>query len=133
VARPGEQPLPGSVYLAPGGKHLRLTRSHHFEMDDHPKTVYHIPSGDILLESVGQSFGKRAIGVVLTGIGDDGARGLHIMSDAGAFTIAQDEATSVVYGMPKAAVALGGVSQVLPLSDIAPALVRLSRNQERIP
>jgi two-component system chemotaxis response regulator CheB len=133
VARPGERPLPGSVYLAPGGRHLRLTRSHRFEMDGNPSTAYHIPSGDILLESVGQSYGKHAIGAVLTGIGDDGARGLRVMSDAGAFTIAQDEATSAVYGMPKAALALGGVRQILPLSDIAPALVRLSQIKAGIP
>jgi two-component system chemotaxis response regulator CheB len=133
VARPGERPLPGSIYLAPGGRHLRLTRSHRFEIDENPSTAYHIPSGDILLESVGQSYGKRAVGAVLTGIGDDGARGLRVMADAGAFTIAQDEATSAVYGMPKAALALGGVCQVLPLPDIAPALVRLSQIKESIP
>jgi two-component system chemotaxis response regulator CheB len=133
IARPGDQPRPGSVYLAPGGKHLRLNRSHRFELDENPRAVYHIPSGDVFLESIGNNYGKRAIGIVLTGIGDDGARGLKVMSDAGAFTIAQDEATSVVYGMPKAAVALGGVRQVLPLPDIAPALARLSRTKERIP
>jgi two-component system chemotaxis response regulator CheB len=133
VAQPGERPLPGSVYLAPGGKHLRLNRYHRFELDENPSAVYHIPSGDVLLESIGQSYGKRAIGVVLTGIGDDGASGLRFMSDAGAFTLAQDEATSVVYGMPKAALALGGVRQVLSLPDIASALVRLSQNKESIP
>lgn len=133
IAQPGERPQPGSIYLAPGGTHLRLTPNHRFEMNENPANVYHIPSGDVLLESVGQSFGKRSVGIVLTGIGDDGARGLRVMSDAGAFTIAQDETTSVVYGMPKAALALGGVSQVLPLPDIAPALVRLSQNRERIP
>jgi two-component system chemotaxis response regulator CheB len=126
IARHGERPLTGSIFLAPGGKHLRLTRSHHFEVDENPGTAYHIPSGDILLESIGQNYGNRAIGVVLTGIGDDGAHGLRVMSDAGAFTIAQDEATSAVYGMPKAALDFGAVRQVLPLPDIAPALVRLS-------
>ncbi len=133
VARPSERPLPGSVYLAPGGQHLRLTRDRRFEMDENPGTAYHIPSGDVLLESVGHSYGKRAVGVVLTGIGDDGARGLRIMSDAGAFTIAQDEATSAIYGMPKAALDLGGARQVLPLPDIAPALMRLSQIKENIP
>ncbi len=132
LAQPGEQPLPGSVYLAPGGKHLRLAHRR-FELDENPATAYHIPSGDVLLESVGQSYGKRAIGVVLTGIGDDGARGLRVMSDAGAFTIAQDEATSAVYGMPKAALARGAVRQVLPLPDIGPVLVRLSTSTENFP
>ncbi len=131
VAQPGVRPVPGSIYLAPGGKHLRLTRSHRFELDVNPNTAYHIPSGDVLLESVGQSYGNRAIGVVLTGIGDDGARGLRTMCDAGAFTIAQDEATSVVYGMPKAAHALGAARQVLSLPEIGPALVRLTAPQEK--
>jgi two-component system chemotaxis response regulator CheB len=126
LAQPGARPRPGSIYLAPGGKHLRLTRSHRFEVDDDPGTARHVPSGDILLESVAQSYGKHAIGVVLTGIGEDGAHGLRAMYDTGAFTIAQDEATSVVYGMPKAARALGAASQVLPLPDIAPALVHVS-------
>ena len=133
VAQPGERPLPGSIYLAPGGKHLRLTRSQHFEMNEDPSTAYHIPSGDILLESVGQSYGQRAIGIVLTGIGDDGAHGLRIMADAGAFTIAQDEATSAIYGMPKAALELGAVRQVLPLPDIAPTLIRLAEFKQRTP
>ena len=126
LAQHGARPKPGSIYLAPGGKHLRLTRGHRFEVDENPGTARHVPSGDILLESVAQSYGNRAIGVVLTGIGEDGARGLRAMYDTGAFTIAQDEATSVVYGMPKAAHALGAVSQVLSLPDIAPALVHVS-------
>jgi len=133
VAQPGERPLPGSAYLAPGGKHLRLTRSHRFELDEKPSTAYHIPSGDILLESIGNSYGKRAVGVVLTGIGDDGAHGLRVMADAGAFTIAQDEATSAVYGMPKAALALGAARQVLPLPDIASALMRLAHAKGNAP
>lgn len=124
VAQPGERPLPGTAYLAPGGTHLRLTRARRFEMDAQPSTAYHIPSGDVLLESVGHSYGDRAVGVVLTGIGDDGARGLRVMADAGAFTIAQNEATSAVYGMPKAA--LGAARRVLPLPDIAPVLMRLA-------
>jgi two-component system chemotaxis response regulator CheB len=130
LAQSGARPIPGSIYLAPGGKHLRLTRSHRFELDENPGTAYHIPSGDILLESVGQSYGKRAIGVVLTGIGEDGARGLRTMCDMGALTIAQDEATSAVYGMPKAAHALGAVRQILPLPEIAPTLIRLSELQK---
>jgi two-component system chemotaxis response regulator CheB len=126
VAQPDTRPIAGSIYLAPGGKHLRLTHSHHFELDENPSTSYHIPAGDVLLESVGQSYGNRAIGVVLTGIGDDGARGLLTMYNAGAYTIAQDEATSAVYGMPKAAYALDAVRQVLPLPEIAPTLIRLT-------
>lgn len=131
LAQPDVQPVPGSIYLAPGGKHLRLTHNRRFSLDEDAGTAYHVPSGDILLESVGQSYGKRAIGVVLTGIGDDGARGLRTMCDTGAFTVAQDEATSVVYGMPKVAHDLGAVRQVLPLPEIAPALIRLCKIQEK--
>jgi two-component system chemotaxis response regulator CheB len=130
LAQHDARPLPGSIFLAPGGRHLRLTRSHRFELDETPSTAYHIPSGDILLESVGLSYGERATGIVLTGIGDDGARGLRTMYDRGAFTIAQDEATSAVYGMPSTAYALGAVRQVLPLPEIAPTLIRLSGIQE---
>lgn len=133
LAEPGTRPVPGFIYLAPGGKHLRLTGNHHFELDENPSTEYHIPSGNILLESVGSSYGQDAIGIVLTGIGDDGARGLRTMYDAGAFTIAQDEATSAVYGMPKAAHDLGAVHQVLPLGEIAPVLIRLSGIRESSP
>ena len=129
LAHPDARPVPGSIYLAPGGKHLRLTSRHRFEFDENPGTAYHVPSGDVLLESVGHSYGKSAVGVVLTGIGDDGARGLRTMCDMGAFTIAQDEATSAVYGMPKAAYDLGAVRQVLPLPDIAATLIRLSNTQ----
>jgi two-component system chemotaxis response regulator CheB len=133
LAQPNAQPVPGSIYLAPGGKHLRLSCSHRFEFDEDPGTSYHTPSGNVLLESVAQSYGERAIGIVLTGIGDDGARGLRTMYDKGAFTIGQDEATSVVYGMPKAAYALGAVRQVLPLPEIAPTLNHLSGVQEARP
>lgn len=132
IAQPGEHPTAGSVYLAPGGKHLRLTRNHCFDLDEDPGSAYHVPSGDVLLESVAETYGKHAVGVVLTGIGDDGACGLRAMYDAGAFTIAQDEATSAVYGMPKSAYDLGAVRQVLPLPDIASTLIRLSEIKETI-
>lgn len=133
LAQPEARPVPGTIYLAPGGRHLRLTRRHRFELDENLGNAYHVPSGDILLESVGLSYGQDAVGVVLTGIGDDGARGLRTMFDAGAITIAQDEATSAVYGMPKAAYTLGAVRQVLALPDIAPTLIRLSITQKSSP
>ena len=126
VARPGDSPQKGTIYLAPGGKHLRLTRGHRFAIDESTSTTFYVPSGDILLRSVGEAYGNHAIGVILTGIGDDGAQGLKVMMDAGAFTIAQDEATSVVFGMPKAAAAIGAARQVLPLPEIAPVLIRLA-------
>jgi two-component system chemotaxis response regulator CheB len=80
---------------------------------------------------VAQSYGGRAIGVVLTGMGDDGARGLRAMSDVGAFTIAQDEASSVVFGMPREAIALGAAQRILSPTDIAQVLIYLSRKSEQ--
>ena len=126
LAQWGETPLPGRIYFAPGNAHLRLTARLRFDLDSVQGTALHMPSGDILLESVARSYGSQAVGVVLTGMGHDGARGLRAMRDAGAYTIAQDEATSVVYGMPQQAVAVGAARQVLPLQDIAKTLVKLS-------
>jgi two-component system chemotaxis response regulator CheB len=127
IAVPGQHPHPGTVYIAPSGGHLKMNRLHAFELDPVQGATLHMPSGDSLLGSVAASYGARAIGVVLTGMGDDGARGLRAMHDAGAFTIAQDEDTCVVYGMPQEAVKHGGVKQVLPLPEIAPILVKLSQ------
>lgn len=125
----GQSPQEGHIYLAPGGHHLRLDRNLRFTFTTTPKTS-HMPSGDELLDSVAAAYGSQAIGVVLTGMGSDGARGLRRMYDAGAFTIAQDEASSAVYGMPKEAVAFGGVRKVLPLSDIPNALIQLTLGEE---
>jgi two-component system chemotaxis response regulator CheB len=132
LAEPGEYPMPGTIYLAPGKAHLRLSAGRRFELDPEPGEALHMPSGNIFLESVARSYRERAIGVILTGMGDDGANGLLAMHRAGAFTIAQDEASSVVYGMPKAAKTLGAVRQVLPLPGIADALVRLVSAQETL-
>ncbi len=127
VSKPHHQPLPGTVYVAPGGAHLRLTASLRFELTENPSSVPHRPSCDVLLESVARSYGPQAIGIVLTGMGEDGARGLRAMHDVGAFTIAQDEASSVVFGMPREAVARGGARCVLPLSEIPAVLVSTSK------
>ncbi len=112
--RQAQRPQPGNVYVAPGGKHLQLTSEHNFALTDNPANVPHIPSGDVLLESVARSYGSHAVGVVLTGMGADGARGLRHMYDAGAMTIAQDEASCIVFGMPQQAIALGGARLTLP-------------------
>jgi len=127
IAEPGEAPHPGYVYLAPGVTHLRLTPSLRFMMDPNPAHVPHIPSGTVLLSSVAKHYGAHSIGVVLTGMGDDGAQGLLEMCDVGAFTIAQNEASSVVFGMPREAINLGAARQVLPLDGIATQLTYLSR------
>ncbi len=125
-------PRPGHIYVAPGDVHLRLTRGLRFELNRTPDSVPHIPSGDIFLESIAQAYGTQAIGIVLTGMGEDGARGLHAMSGKGALTIAQDEATSVVYGMPGQAVALGAARYILPLSQIAPVLAELMKARNAV-
>lgn len=116
------------VYIAPGGKHLEVRKSRdgfscHL-MDSEPVNR-HKPSVDVLFDSVVDTFGEHAIGIMLTGMGKDGAEGLAKLRSSGAFTIAQDEATSIVWGMPGAAVKIGAVEQILPLSDIAPRLVNL--------
>lgn len=127
--RAGELPQPGHIYLAPGGHHLIFNRDLTFGFSEMPCTS-HVPSGDELFNSVAETYRSQAVGVILTGMGADGARGMRRMHDAGAFTIAQDEESCAVYGMPKEAVAFGGVQEVLPLSNIANALVQLSLGQE---
>ena len=113
--------LPGRVLIAPGGKHTLLQRSgaqYRVDVKDGPLISRHRPSVDVLFRSSAQSAGANAIGIILTGMGDDGALGMKEMHNAGALTIAQDEASCVVYGMPKEAIKLGGVDGILPLSAI---------------
>jgi two-component system chemotaxis response regulator CheB len=123
LARHGERLRPGRVYIGPGNVHLRLRANERIELSESPLTV-HRPSADELFHSVATHAGPRGIGVVLTGMGDDGARGLLAMKQRGGLTLAQDEATSVVYGMPQAACRLGAARRVLPLTDIAGAILR---------
>jgi two-component system chemotaxis response regulator CheB len=118
----GERLLPGHVLIAPGGKHLMLNRSgayYHADVVDGPLVNRHKPSVDVLFRSVAKYAGRNAIGIIMTGMGDDGARGLLEMREAGAATMAQDEESCVVFGMPKEAIRLGAVKTVLPLSRIA--------------
>lgn len=118
-----DQPArPGRVYLAPGGRHLRLGASLHLELHSVPVTI-HMPSADQLFESVAQQ-GPAAIGVLLTGMGDDGARGLLAVHRAGGQTLAQDEDSCAVFGMPSAAQRMGAVTDVLPLGQLATAIQR---------
>jgi two-component system chemotaxis response regulator CheB len=122
----GERLLPGHVLIAPGGKHLMLKRSgayYHAEVIDGPLVNRHRPSVDVLFRSVAKNAGQNAIGIIMTGMGDDGARGLLEMREAGAATMAQDEESCVVFGMPKEAIQLGAVNTVLPLSRIAQTIV----------
>lgn len=129
-ASDGEAVLPGHAYLPPGGKHLRVIRDGarwRCRIDDGPPVNRHKPAVDVLFQSVAQSAGANAIGVILTGMGDDGARGLLQLRQAGAPTLVQDEATSVVWGMPGAAFKLGAAEEQLPLEKIAERLLALSR------
>jgi two-component system chemotaxis response regulator CheB len=114
--------VPGCALIAPGGKHMLLVRSgaqYHVEVKDGPPVNRHRPSVDVLFRSVAKNAGKNALGVIMTGMGDDGARGLKEMRDAGAHTIAQDESTCVVFGMPKEAIRLEAAERVEPLDNIA--------------
>jgi two-component system, chemotaxis family, protein-glutamate methylesterase/glutaminase len=125
-AEDGQQILPGHVYIAAGDRHLLLVRDgarYVCKLDDGQPVNRHKPSVDVLFRSVAQQAGRNAIGILLTGMGKDGAMGLKEMRDAGSPTIAQDEATCVVFGMPREAIALGGASQVMGLHEI-PARIR---------
>ncbi|MFI5958406.1 chemotaxis response regulator protein-glutamate methylesterase [Cryptosporangium sp. NPDC051539] len=117
----GERVLPGRALVAPGGRHLELRRDgaqYRVRVFDAPLVNRHRPSVDVLFRSVAKAAGRNALGVIMTGMGDDGARGLLEMRRAGAVTVAQDEATSLVYGMPFEAVRLGAAEQEAPLSAI---------------
>ncbi|MEN9356192.1 MAG: Protein-glutamate methylesterase [Pseudomonadota bacterium] len=121
-AQNGDRVVPGRALIAPGGRHMLLKRSgaqYIVEVIDGPLVNRHKPSVDVLFRSVAQVAGKNALGIIMTGMGDDGARGLNEMHQAGAKTVAQDEASCVVYGMPREAVRLGGVDKSVPLDMIA--------------
>ncbi|QOY85195.1 protein-glutamate methylesterase/protein-glutamine glutaminase [Paludibaculum fermentans] len=124
--------LRGQVLIAPGNRHLLLKRSgarYFVELRDGPLVSRHRPSVDVLFRSAARYGGRNVIGVIMTGMGDDGARGMLEMKQAGSFNIAQNEATSVVFGMPAEAIKAGGVDRVLPLGEIAREVVRLCHAQ----
>ncbi len=127
-AQDGQQILPGHAYIAPGDRHLVVERDgarYLCRLSSGPHVNRHRPSVDVMFRSVAQNVGPNAVGVLLTGMGDDGARGLKEMLEAGAGTIAQDEATSVVWGMPGSAVRMGAALHVLPLPHIAAQVLEL--------
>lgn len=122
----GDTVLRGHVLIAPGNKHTLLKRSgarYYVEVREGPLVSRHRPSVDVLFRSAARYAGSNAVAAILTGMGDDGAAGMKELLDAGAHTIAQDEKTCVVYGMPKEAVVHGGVERVLPLEKVAGALI----------
>ncbi len=132
-AEDGQPLLPGHVYIAPGDRHLMVgigNKGYHCRLHDGPQVNRHKPSVDVLFRSVIHCAGDNAIGVLLTGMGDDGARCLLEMREAGARTLVQDEASSIVWGMPGAATRLGGAEQVLPLEEIPSALAALSHDNK---
>jgi len=128
-AEDGERVLPGHAYIAPGDRHLKLARSganYLVQLDPGPAVNRHRPSVDVLFHSAAQQAGRNAIGVLLTGMGRDGAAGLLAMREAGAPTLAQDEQTSLVFGMPREAIALGAASEVVALPDVAGRMMALA-------
>ena len=126
-AADGDTVMRGRVLIAPGNRHMLLQRSgarYYVAVKDGPLVSRHRPSVDVLFRSAARFGGANVVGIIMTGMGDDGARGLLEMKDAGALTIAQDEATSVVFGMPKEAIALGAAIRVLPLDLLHTEIIR---------
>jgi len=126
-AEDGDGVIRGRALIAPGNHHLLLKRNgarYYVEIKDGPFVSRHRPSVDVLFRSAAWCAGKNAVGVIMTGMGDDGAKGMLEMKEAGAMTIAQDEDTCVVFGMPKKAIELGAVDEVLPLNEITGAVLK---------
>jgi two-component system chemotaxis response regulator CheB len=126
-AKHNDRVVPGCALIAPGGRHMLLMRSgaqYHVEIKDGPPVSRHRPSVDVLFRSAAKCAGPNALGIIMTGMGDDGARGLKEMRDAGARTIAQDEASCVVFGMPKEAIRLDAAERIAPLTELARLILR---------
>lgn len=132
-AKNGDVVRSGQALIAPGDYHMLLRRSggrYYVELNSGPPVNRHRPSVDVLFRSASKYAGRNAVGIILTGMGDDGARGLKEMKEAGALTIAQDESSCVVFGMPKEAIRLGAVDRVLPLGAISGAIANVSNNPQ---
>lgn len=126
-AQPRDPVLRGQALIAPGNRHMLLQRSgarYTVDVRDGPLVSRHRPSVDVLFRSVARHAGANAVGAIMTGMGDDGAHGLLEMREAGALTIAQDEASCIVFGMPREAIRLGAAEKVVPLDHLASALLR---------
>ena len=132
-AENGDSILRGHALIAPGNKHTLVKRSgarYYVQVTDGPLVNRHRPAVDVLFRSIAQYAGKNAIGIIMTGMGDDGARGMAEMKEAGALTIAQDEKSCVVFGMPKEAIKLDAVDKILPLEEIAPFIRKYDKIKE---
>jgi two-component system chemotaxis response regulator CheB len=126
-ARDGDRLERGVVLIAPGGNHMQLRKAggqYYAVVLDGPPVNRHKPSVDVLFRSAAECAGKDALAIILTGMGDDGARGMKLMHERGARTIAQSEETCVVFGMPKEAIAMGGVDEVMALNQIARSILQ---------
>lgn len=125
VASAGQQLEAGRALVAPSGAHLRVSRTRRVHLDQHQGLYQNMPSADVMFESLADVFKRQAMGVILTGMGSDGAVGLRAICDAGGITLAQNEDSSVVFGMPKEAIALGAAEHVVPLGKMAQVLIDL--------
>ena len=123
IAEEGEMPTSGVVYFAPEETHLEITGHGTLRFNEDASLNRHLPSADVTFNSIAGRYGKSALGILLTGMGDDGAAGMLAIAEAGGITIAQDEETSVVFGMPASAIARGGVRHILPIDKIPGAML----------
>jgi two-component system, chemotaxis family, protein-glutamate methylesterase/glutaminase len=131
-AEDGDGVIPGRALIAPGNYHMLLRRSgarYYVQVKSGPLVSRHRPSVDVLFKSVAKYAGRNAVGIIMTGMGRDGAEGMKLMHDHGAVTIAQDEASCIVFGMPKEAIALGAADHVVPLQGIAEKMLRLAASE----
>jgi two-component system chemotaxis response regulator CheB len=132
-AQDGQLVIPGHVYIAPGERHLTLVRDgarYVCRLSDAPPENRHRPSVDLMFRSIAKSAGANAVGALLTGMGDDGARGLLAMREAGARTVVQDEQSSVVWGMPGSAARIGAAQKIVPIADVAEQLLKMTGGEE---
>lgn len=132
-AQDGDRVHAGLALIAPGGRHMELVRSgaqYRVRIFDGPHVTRHKPSVDVLFRSVARAAGQNSTGIIMTGMGDDGARGMKVMKENGAMTVAQDEASCVVFGMPKEAIKLGAVDIITPLKQIPELIMRRTPHKE---
>ena len=131
----GERIYPGHVYIAPAGTHMTVERAADakviLSLNSHPENSIHIPSADVMMQSVAKVYGHLALGVIMTGMGSDGAAGMEAIFRRGGLTIGQDEATCAVYGMPRACAELGVLTHVVPLSQIPAQILQATRQRRR--
>ncbi|MEW6095025.1 MAG: chemotaxis response regulator protein-glutamate methylesterase [bacterium] len=127
-AKDGERLCQGVAYVAPSFVHMRVTKNGRIKLEDTPPVGGHRPSANVLLSSVAEAYPQTAIGIILTGMGDDGAIGIKAIKDAGGFTIAEDEESCAIFGMPRVAIEMGVVDKVMPLDDIPDEIIRRVKN-----